>query len=353
MKQSIIICGLAAAILSSCNSGDKLAAVAENAVKPTVITEVVPNDTDDPAIWVNPKDSSEVFVIGTDKHEKTGGLYLYDMEGKIVNQVTPLDRPNNVDIAYGFNLDGRIVDIAVVTERGTDKIRVFTLPDLKPIDNGGIPVFEGEKDRSPMGIALYTKADSTGNKIQAIVGRKTGESGRYLFQYDLVDNGGTVVGKKVREFGKFEGGKEIEAIAVDNQLGYVYYSDEGFGIHKYYADPANGNQELAVFGKTDFKRDHEGIAIYQSSDSTGYIIVSNQQNNSFNIYPREGVAGNPNQHQLITEVPVSAVECDGADAISLPIGSKFPKGMLVAMSNGMVFHYYDWQIFQDSINAKK
>lgn len=351
MNKQFIILGLALAMLSSC--GDKLAPVAENALKPTVTTEVVPNDTDDPAIWVNPADSTQVIVIGTDKHEKTGGLYAYDMDGKIINKVVPLDRPNNVDIAYGLNFAGKKVDVAVVTERGTNKIRVFSLPELKPLDNGGIPVFEGETEKSPMGIALYTQADSAGNKIYAVVGRKTGPTGRYLFQYELQDKDGVVVGNKVREFGSFLGGKEIEAIAVDNELGYVYYSDEGHGIHKYYADPAKGNEELAVFGLKDFKEDHEGIAIYKTSDSTGYIIASNQQNNSFNIYPREGDKGDPNQYTRIAEVPVSAIECDGADAISMPIGSKFPKGMLVAMSNGMVFHYYDWQMFQDIIDEKK
>ncbi|VTP92810.1 phytase [Sphingobacterium daejeonense] len=351
MNKQFIILGLALAVLSSC--GDKLAPVAENALKPTVTTEVVPNDTDDPAIWVNPADSTQVIVIGTDKHEKTGGLYAYDMDGKIINKVVPLDRPNNVDIAYGLNLAGKKVDVAVVTERGTNKIRVFSLPELKPLDNGGIPVFEGETEKSPMGIALYTQADSAGNKIYAVVGRKTGPTGRYLFQYELQDKDGVVVGNKVREFGSFLGGKEIEAIAVDNELGYVYYSDEGHGIHKYYADPAKGNEELAVFGLKDFKEDHEGIAIYKTSDTTGYIVASNQQNNSFNIYPREGDKGNPNQYTRIAEVPVSAIECDGADAIAMPIGSKFPKGMLVAMSNGMVFHYYDWQMFQDIIDGKK
>ncbi|OYD46160.1 3-phytase [Sphingobacterium cellulitidis] len=350
MKKQIILLSFAAIVFASC--GDKLAPVAENALKPTVTTEVVPNDTDDPAIWVNPNDSSQVIIIGTDKHEKTGGLYAYDMDGKIINKVVPLDRPNNVDIAYGFNLAGKKQDIAVVTERGTDKIRVFSLPDLKPLDNGGIPVFEGETERSPMGIALYTQLDSTGNKIYAIVGRKIGPSGKYLHQYELQDKDGVIVGTKVREFGSFQGGKEIEAIAVDNELGYVYYSDEGFGIHKYYADPSKGNEELAIFGQKDFKGDHEGIAIYKTTDSTGYIVASNQQNNSFNIYPREGDAGNPNQYTRIAEVPVSAIECDGADAISMPIGSKFPKGMLVAMSNGMVFHYYNWQEFQDIIDAK-
>ncbi len=97
----------------------------------------------------------------------------------------------------------------------------------------------------------------------------------------------------VRKFGNFSGTKEIEAIAVDDAMGYVYYSDEGFGIRKYYAEPAKGNQELAVFGKTGFAQDHEGISIYSSTDTTGYILVSDQQTNRFNIYAREGAKGNP------------------------------------------------------------
>lgn len=350
-KVNILITIGLGVILTSCDRG--LAPVADNAIKPSVVTEQVPNDTDDPAIWVNPNDSTDIIIFGTDKQEKTGGLYAFNLEGKIINKVTPIDRPNNVDIAYGLMIDGKKVDIAVLTERGTDKLRVFSLPDLKPIDNGGIPVFENEKIKSPMGVALFTqKADST-NKIYAIVSRKTGPSGSYLFQYELTIKDGHVVGNKVRAFGDFKGGKEIEAIAVDNELGYVYYSDEGYGIHKYYADPSKGNEELALFGQKDFKEDHEGIAIYKSTDSTGYILISNQQNNSFNIYPREGENGNPNEQSIIKEVAVSTIECDGADALAIPAGSKFPKGLLVAMSNGKVFHYYDWNSIQDSINAVK
>ncbi|MFZ4262323.1 phytase [Sphingobacterium sp. HJSM2_6] len=348
MKKLLIISTALTYMLTACHS--KLAPVAKDAIKPTIITEQVPNDTDDPAIWINPKDSSQVIVIGTDKHEKTGGLYAFDMDGKIINKVVPLDRPNNVDIAYGFKMGDQTIDIAVLTERGTNKIRVFSLPDLKPLDQGGIPVFEGEQERSPMGIALYTQQDSSAHKIYAVVGRKSGPSERYLFQYELIWNGQAVEAEKVREFGQYVGGKEIEAIAVDNELGYIYYSDEGYGIHKYYANPKKGNEELALFGQKDFKSDHEGIAIYKQTDSTGYILVSNQQNNSFNIYPREGSVENANQHPLLKEIPVSTIECDGADAVSMPIGSKFPKGVLVAMSNGRVFHYYDWQLIENLLS---
>ncbi|WP_437920677.1 phytase [Sphingobacterium sp. LRF_L2] len=351
-KLNTIIAGAGLAFLASCSSG--LAPVAADAVVPTVVTEQTEFDTDDPAIWIHPTDPTKSLIVGTDK-EVGGGLYVYDLEGKIVKKVTGLERPNNVDIAYGLDVNGKKVDIAITTERKAHKIRVYSLPDLTPIDNGGISIFDGEEGedaRDGMGIAIYTKKDSVQAKIYAIVGRKTGPSGSYLWQYEITaGTDGIVKGEVVRKFGTYSGKKEIEAIAVDNELGYVYYSDETAGVRKYYADPALKNDnELAFFGQYDAKSDHEGIAIYKTGDSTGYILLSNQQNNSFVVYPREGMNGNPNAYQKLADIPVSAVECDGADAVNLNLGPKFPNGMLVAMSNGKVFHYYDWKLIQERID---
>lgn len=348
MKKAIGLMG-AALIAVSCNEG--LAPVRADALKPIVITQPTPHDTDDPAIWINPIDSSKSLIVGTDK-DSDGGLFAYDLEGNIVNKVTGLKRPNNVDIAYGLQCGDTIIDVAVLTEREKNQIRIFRLPDLIAIDKGGISVFEGEEDNAPMGIALYTrKADSA---IFAIVGRKSGPRDGYLWQYRLDGSTGTVTATVVRRFGKYSGEKEIEAIAVDNELGYVYYSDEGVGVRKYWADPDAGNEEeLALFAQGEVKDDHEGIAIYKSSDSTGYLLISNQQANTFVVYPREGTNGLPHQHKRIAEVPVSTVECDGADVTAINLGGNFSKGLFVAMSNGMTFHYYDWQDFQSWIDAGK
>ena len=315
-------------------------------IQPVFVTEKVQFDSDDPAIWINPADAAKSLVIGTDK-SANGGLYVFNLQGKIQPQLTikGLQRPNNVDIAYGLKLKGVPTDFAVTTERFTHKLRFYSLPDMKPIDNGGIPVFEGEtatEFRDLMGIAVYT---AQSGKMYAIAGRKTGPTtGGYLWQYELSDNGsGLVKATLVRKFGNYSGKKEIESIAVDNELGYIYYSDEQFGVRQYYADPEKGNNELAVFGKTGFADDHEGISIYKTSAGKGYILVSDQGVNKFQIFKREGTKANPFDHQLVKVVTVAANHSDGSEVTNVPLNGTFKHGLFVAMSDDKTFHFYRWE----------
>lgn len=315
-------------------------------VKPVVVTEPVPHDSDDPAVWINPADPAKSLIIGTDK-EQDGGLYVYDLNGKMQADkcVKNLQRPDNVDVEYGLMLGGNPTDIAVTTERFTHKLRIFALPDMKPIDGGGLDMFVGETGtmfRDLMGISLYKNPQGV---IYAVVGRKSGPTdGSYLWQYQLSDNGsGQVAAKLVRKFGKYSGKKEIESIAVDDKLGYVYYSDEGVGVRQYYADPAKGNAELALFATAGFVEDHEGISIYETSDSTGYLLVSDQGASRFQIFRREGKPGQPFQHDWVRTVPVGAQQSDGSETVSIPLNSRFQHGLFVAMSDDRTFQLYRWE----------
>lgn len=321
-------------------------ASAQTIIKPVVITDSVKHDTDDPAIWINPKNPSKSLIIGTDKNQD-GALFVFDLQGKIQSEkvVRGLKRPNNVDIEYGLNLGGKKVDIAVTTERMNHQLRIYSLPDMKPIDNGGIQMFEGETGtefRDLMGIALYKNPKG---KIYAMVGRKNGPTtGGYIWQYELSDNGkGQVKATFIRKFGTYSGKKEIESIAVDDALGYVYYSDEGIGVRKYYAEPSKGDQELALFATKGFSEDHEGISIYQTSARKGYILVSDQGANQFHIFPREGSAQNPHEHPELKVVKVEAKQSDGSDITAIPLNKTFKKGLFVVMSDDKTFHFYRWE----------
>jgi 3-phytase len=312
------------------------------ALSPVVVTERVKHDTDDPAIWLNAADPARSLVIGTDKDED-GALYAFGLDGRIVKMTATLRRPNNVDVEYGLPLGGAAVDIAVATERLANTIRVFRLPDLTPIDCGGIEVFVGEAERAPMGVAVYKRpADGA---VFAVVGRKSGPRTGYVWQYRLEDDGkGCVKGTKVRAFGLWSGQSEIEAIAVDDALGYIYYSDEAFGVRKYRADPdaPEADKELAVFGTDGFSGDREGISIYTATDAKGYILVSDQEVGKFHVFPREGSPGNPHDHPRLKIVQTKTDDSDGSDVTSAALGDAFPKGLFVAMSQDGTFQLYSW-----------
>lgn len=315
-------------------------------LRPVVVTAAVLNDSDDPAIWIDTLNPSRSLVIGTDKGDSTGGLYVFSLDGRIDSTRTrrPLKRPNNVDVITGVPFMGQQIDVAVTAERGTQSLRIFRLPDMTPLDGGGIPVFDGDVSRAPMGVALYRRPRD--GAVFAIVGGKSGPSSGYLWQYRLVDTGkGTLSATRVRAFGTYSGRKEIEAIAVDQRLGFVYYSDETVGIRKYHADPdhADADKELALFGTTGFVSDHEGIAVYPTSDSTGYLVVSDQQGHRLQLFPREGAKNAPHTHTALATIPVAAQETDGLEVTARALSPAFPEGLLVMMSTDKTFHFYDWR----------
>jgi len=334
---------VAALLLALVPASAGLAAEPRSMVQPRVVTEPVRHDTDDPAIWINRDDPSASLVIGTDK-DVDGALYVFGLDGRIQHDkvVRGLLRPNNVDIAYGVMVGGRKVDVAVVTERLANRLRIYRLPDMAPIDGGGIPVFVGERARDAMGIALYTRP--VDGALFAIVSRSDqfAPGDGYLHQYRLVDDGsGMLRGLFVRAFGQWSGRKEIEALAVDNELGYVYASDETYGVRKYHADPLveDAEDELAIFATTDIARDHEGLSIYRRPDGTGYILLSDQQANLFRIYPREGLPGSPHEHPLVGTVQLSTLDSDGSDLTTVELPG-FPGGLFVAMSTDRTYHLY-------------
>ena len=114
-----------------------------------------------------------------------------------------------------------------------------------------------------MGVALYRRPRD--GAIFAIVSPKAGPARGYLSQFQLADDGtGRVGGTLVRRFGDFSGTGEIEAVTVDDELGYVYYADEVAGIHKWHADPDAGgaDRELALFATTGYRQDREGLAVF-------------------------------------------------------------------------------------------
>jgi 3-phytase len=123
-------------------------------------------DADDPAIWVNRRSPGKSLVIGT---AKDAGLLVYDLSGRLVQALLPTFAPqileadpptpgglnaapdnpcpesdsgetfgryNNVEVAYdlplGVSPDAARADVAVVSDRGCDRVRFFRIDPDQP-----------------------------------------------------------------------------------------------------------------------------------------------------------------------------------------------------------------------------
>jgi 3-phytase len=351
---------LAAVVLAasgfSCQAGGRPASPAIP-IAPAFETAALPDDPDDPAVWIDPVDPARSLIIATMKvAAPAGAVVVYGVDGQIRQTIQGIDRPNNIDVEYGVQLGRRRIDVAVATERLARRLRVFRIDGDagRLFDLGGIPILEGQEGEAgaPMGISLYRR--STDGAVYAIVAPKTGPREGYLWQYRLSDNGrGELSAAFVRRFGSFSGttvraATEIEAVAVDDELGYVYYADEGDGIHKWHADPdhPDASRELAHFARSGFRGDREGIAVYALPDGTGYIVCTDQLEGAseYHIYPREGAPGNPHDHSReIAVVRGRADSTDGIEISSRSLGPGLAHGAMVAMNgssrNFLVFRW--------------
>jgi 3-phytase len=310
-------------------------------------TSAVKGDADDPAIWVHPTDPAKSVIIGTDKDDN-GGLYVWDMNGTEI-QYVPLGRPNNVDVRYGMRVGGQLIDITVTNLRSNPKqIKVFkinpadgTLTDITTPNGILTPELA-----DPYGICLY-KRPSDGAMF-VIESTQVGANKNNLHQYLLQDDGtGKVKGTYVRAIGNGVIQTYVEGLVADDELGYIYASDEPNAIRKFYADPARGDDKQIVAFATDdgISGDREGLAIYNCPGGTGYLIASSQGNSTVKIYHREGEAGDPHKHTLITTIKTNgSTSTDGLDITNLPTSATFPKGFLVKHNSpGKQFVLYAWE----------
>lgn len=320
-------------------------------VNPVVSTAPVPSDADDPAIWIHPSAPGKSLVLGTDKIEKTGGLYVFDLNGKIVQKFTGMDRPNNVDVEQGFLLGGKLVDLAVVTERKQKRLRIFAIDResgrLSDV-SGETRVFVDSKgsEAEPMGISLFKRPSD--RSVFAVVAPKTGPNQGYLGQYLLIANNGKVDLQFVRRFGEFsglnaEGEGEIEALAIDDARGVIAYSDELFAVRSAAVDPFASDSAGFHFGLSGYLGDREGLAFV----SNGFFLSTDQVENGSRVYvyPRTLTSGVKPLHRVDTP----SDSTDGLDATATPLGSKFPRGMVVMMdSKNRRFQMYRLEQFLPS-----
>ena len=286
---------------------------------------------DDPAIWVHPTNPSLSVVIGTNKNSN-GGLHVFDLNG-VQLQFVNGGQHNNVDVRYGFPLNGREVDLVSVSDRNNNQIDIYT---IDPATQRLTQVGAIQTGVQVYGYAMYHSRAT--DKFYGFV-----SSSNRIEQWELVANGASVGGVLVRAWSL---SFLVEGMVADDELGHLYIGEEDRGIFKYGAEPSaptNNRATVDLVGSANqLVADVEGLAIYYRADGLGYLIASSQGNNRYNVYRREGNNPYLGTFQIANGPFGSAVDTDGIDVINISLGPQYPRGLFVAQNNDLDFKFVRW-----------
>lgn len=307
---------------------DVPAASSDDAVRPVarLETKPVPNRgdaADDPAIWIHPTSPELSLILGTDKQ---GGLHIYNMDGSPRGMVGDETEPNNVDVIYGFELDGKTVDLAVASTRGKRAVgvKIWAIDpatrEFSDVTAGEVlAVFDGKE---PYGCCGYRSARD--GRSYVFVTAKDGK----VEQHELRADQGRIAARKVAGV---EFDSAVEGCVADDELGFVYVAEERRGVWRMAAEPGPKQPRLvAREGEHDLDADVEGLAIYYARDGAGYLVVSSQGNNQFKLYERGG------SNRFVRTIRPRAgkfgdvEDTDGIAVTSQPTSRLFAKGLFIA-----------------------
>jgi 3-phytase len=277
---------------------------------------------DDVCIWVHPTDPELSLVIGTDKG---GGIGVYDLSGEEL-QYLNCGQMNNIDIRYNFPLKNHRIPILMASNRSSKAVDFFTISGksrrMKKIT--GFPLtFE------PYGCCLYFSPKK--HLYYAFVTSHTG----MIQQWQLgKDPNGDLDLTWVRTW---QLATKAEGCVADDGLGFLYVSEEGVGVWKFFADPGMNDSWRRLVCSADrfsgLRPDLEGLTLYYRSDGSGYLIVSSQGNNRFAVFRRE----TDNDYIASFEIGGGKIDrvthTDGIDVLNLSLGSRFPTGLFVAQDD--------------------
>jgi parallel beta-helix repeat protein len=275
---------------------------------------------DDPAIWVNAANPAGSTVIGTDKQ---GGLGVYDLNGAQLHFYTGI-APNNVDLRYGFNLGGSVIDVVTASETNSDTILVYR---VDPGSRGLIDVRAQSRSTGfgVAGLCMYKSPDS--GKFYVFVSDSSGN----VKQFELFASGGAIDYSLVRTL---QFGSVTEGCTADDYHRALYVSQEDVALWRLSAEP-NGGSGMTKVAPVDggvITADLEGLGVLDKGGGTGLVIASSQGSDDFAAFDRQSGA-----YRGRFKVEAGSIDgvthTDGLDVTSSPLGSAYPSGLFVAQDD--------------------
>ena len=318
-------------LFTSCSQSDSTVSVSQQGE-----TESVLGVTDDCAIWIQPTDRSLSLIIGNDRRGE-GGLYGWDLNGKVVFYYGPLVKPVNLDLRYGFKLGNETVDILVVGTHVDNTLHVFKVdPQTRALEDITVPGgIQTHVQYQLYSLSLYQNIET--KNVYAFVSQ--GKSQEALLQILLEDAGnGKVKGSIVRTFGEEYIQGIVKGMYVDDELDYLYCCDQRNAVLKFHADPKLGNELVGRFATADgIEGDRDAIALYRCPDGKGYLLLSCHGHHQIKMYDREG--DNP---FIMTVHKKGEAPTDGIEVTSCEL-DEYPHGFVICHNPTEAnFVLYNW-----------
>jgi len=305
-------------IVSSCSQDHSIYAVAET--EPVATTG---DAADDPALIINTKNPRKSIILGTDKK---AGIYLYDLEGTKL-AFSAMGEINNIDVRQKKD---EIFIAASNRSLRSIEFWVFDQNTFFAKDASYSNIF-ASASRS---YSIFTNIDVYGICIGMIAGTPvaflTEDRGPRVELWTLENQ---------MLVGTFSNGGESEGCVFDDENQTVFISEEETnGVLKAYdlnQEYPFANPVIVDSREGNIGGDPEGVAIYKTSDTEGYVLLSSQGDNKYNVYNRQ------KPYQFISSFTVDdspggidgTSHTDGISVSSYNLRGKFYKGIMIAQDD--------------------
>lgn len=224
-------------------------------------------ELDTPAVWVAP-DPEQSLLLVTDKtqdwveiHSATKNTYLGRLGGPGTGPGR-LSRPNAVTVAYGVPTTAGPRDVMFVVERDNHRVSAYYLPYGLWLGSIGEAQLQ-----EPMGIAVHWDGPQPQIWVTDI-----GTQPQRVVVFDVVPSPTGLTGVQRLAFNA-PASSVLESIAVDVANNRVILSDEdSFDVMVFDMQ----GTFLQRFGTGRFLDDPEGIAIFDTGNGSGYLMVTDQ-----------------------------------------------------------------------------
>lgn len=333
MKNLVFILLISIVVFAGCKDrgsegskmlSEKIKSVTTALYETDPVNERISEDAaDDPAIWINPDSIEQSKIIGTDKK---GGLAVYNLKGDELFYY-PVGYMNNVDVRYGFPLNGDTVDIVVASNRTYKSISIYSIASNGALTDIAARVIKSQMASDVYGFCLYHNPAS--NKFYAYVNSKVGE----IEQWELFANlNSKIDAKLVRSFSL---AGQVEGMVADDENNIIFIGEENGGIWKFNAEPDGGSSGKLIDKSSESNNefivyDIEGLSIYYLPNGLGYLIASSQGNYSYAVYNRRAPHEYLGSFRIVDGVIDGLEETDGIDIYSYYLNEDFQHGIFIA-----------------------